>query len=197
MWTASPEFFQRCTKEKNLCRGGAQTYDPLQRSNWVHREKKSYKRERVGWWGVGGLVSIQTKRPWALHSVKTHTTAGNLRPVINKQEKIAIFSIKEPVEIIYCDSKQKDCFITYYVIVPRGKIFEGFLLLQKSILRAKSPSLTHTRQWEGLIYPSRESFISKPDWKINRMGGGGKSFPQKSPLLEIIRKKVFINMSLK
>ncbi len=30
----------------------------------------------------------------------------------SQNRKITIFSIKEPVEIIYCDSKQKGCFIT-------------------------------------------------------------------------------------
>jgi hypothetical protein len=62
--TVSPEFFQRCTKKKNLCRGGAQTYNPLQIST-ENTEKRNSKSERGldGGGGGRGLVQILKKGP--------------------------------------------------------------------------------------------------------------------------------------
>ncbi len=62
---------------------------------------------------VGGGIGVNSDKEALGVAFSQNSHNGGQSTSSNKiNRKFAIFSIKEPIEIIYCDSKQKGCFIT-------------------------------------------------------------------------------------
>jgi hypothetical protein len=98
--------------KKFVQRWGSNLRPPSDKQLSTQREE--ILREREVWMVVGGagVGSDSDKGALSVAFSSNLYNYGRTTSCLLINRKFGIFSIKEPVEIIYCDSKQKGCFIT-------------------------------------------------------------------------------------